>query len=127
MSIDFSALLKKEASSTNGDFAGEWEGTLGGQDVTLYATALTPADNAIVLKKYPNFNNAMDLEGMAYYIALKACDEDKKTVFNRVKDMPFLTRLPQNKVAEIFRALFNEQIEDFNGDDGVGHEDRVGN
>lgn len=122
--MDFHALLKKEIADTN-RVVNEWTGDFGGETVTLCSKPLTPADNHTVLSKYPDFNNSMDLEGMAMYIALKAETTGGEKAFSVARDLPLLKRLGQNKVGEIFQALFAGQIDeiDANGDD---HEDRVG-
>lgn len=123
MTMDIHALLKKELADQS---RSEWTGFLGGSKVTLYAKPLSPGDNHAVLAKYPNFNQSMDMEGMAYYIVLKAEDDDGKRVFAEGRDMPLLRRLGQVKIGEIFRGLFGDQVEEMDPD-GNGHEDRVGN
>lgn len=123
MGVDFSALIREEVASGK---RSQWNGTLGGQTVTLYAKPLTPADNAKVLRKYPNFNVSMDLGGMAMYIALKAEDEDGNLAFSLGRDLPVLMRFGQNKIGELFQGLFADQVDDIDGE-GERHEDRVGN
>lgn len=121
--VDFSALIREEAKSSKRT---EWSGVLGGENVTLYAKQLTPADNEIVLRKYPDFNTSMNMAGMAMYIAVKAEDESGKKVFSVNRDLPVLKTLGQDKIGEIFSGLFRDQVEAIDSD-ADGHEDRVGN
>ncbi len=119
--MDISALLKNEVSSYKSN---QWTGLLGGQEVTLYAKPMSPADNARVLKKYPNFNNSMEFSGMVEYIIIKATDADGNRVFSE-KERPLLMRFDQTKIGEIFNALFGDQLDD--DDEKRGQEDKVGN
>lgn len=108
--MDFLELCKKEiadAATTS------WSGDLGGQEVTLYAKPLTPADNEIVLQKYPSFNTRFDMGGMCLYIARKAEDSEGNRVFDPVaKSLPLLKRMGQDKIGEIFEGLFKDQLDE---------------
>lgn len=118
--MNIESLLKKEIASYG---LNEWTGEIGGEEVTLYSKPLSPADNARVLKKYPNFNTSMEFAGMVEYIIIKAVDADGNRVFTE-KHRPFLSRFNQTKIGEIFNTLFGDQLDE---DVGGGHEDKVGN
>lgn len=120
--MDIHALLKDEVGSYS---TNEWTGMIGNSEVTLRAKPLSPADNARVLRKYPDFNTSMNFAGMVEYIVIKAIDADGKPVF-REQHKPLLMRVSQDKIGEIFNALFGDQI-DAEGDTEEGHEDRVKN
>jgi len=121
MSIpDIESLLKAELASYG---TSQWTGEIGGQEITLYAKPLSPADNSRVLRKFPNFNTTMEFGGMVEYIILKATDADGKRVFNESHRV-LLSRMSSDKVAEIFNGLFGDQLED---DSDEGGDDKVGN
>jgi len=117
--MNIESLLKKELASYG---LNEWVGEVGGEEVTLYAKPLSPADNARVTRKFPNFNNTMEFAGMVEYIVIKAVDSEGNKVFSE-KTKPLLMRLNQTKVGEIFNALFADQLDENESD----HEDKVGN
>lgn len=110
------SLLKAEIGSYG---MSEWTGTIGGETVTLYSKPMTPADNSRVLRKFPNFNNSMEFAGMVEYILIKACDDKGERVFKE-QHRPILARFTQDKIGEIFNALFGAQLDE-------SDQDKVGN
>jgi len=115
--MDIRALLKEEIASYE---ANEWTGEIAGQQITLYAKPMSPADNARVLRKYPNFNNTFEFGGMVEYLILKATDADGKRVFSE-QDRPLLMRLNQTKIGEMFNALFDDQVVEDEQEKKVGN------
>ena len=78
--------------------------------------------NAKVLRKFPYFNTNMNYGGMVEYILIKAEGVDGKPAFVADRDRPLLNRWSQDRVSEVFQALFGDQLDDVDDD-----EDRVGN
>lgn len=122
--VDFSALIQQEVQSQNED-RGEWSGSLGGQDVTIYAKPLCTADHDYVAKRgHRDFLVNPSLAGMVEMLARKAEDESGKKIFKPAKDVPVLKRLGQDKISDIFGSLFGDQMEPESDEE---FEERVGN
>ena len=111
--MDIGELLKAESGSYDN---GEWTGLIGGEEVTLYARPLSPADETRITKKFPNFMQNPGTAGMAYAIALKAVDEEGNRVFSPGKHLTLLNRLKMELIADIFGGLFGDQVEEYNDD-----------
>lgn len=116
----FSDALKAEISSYAGS---SWTGELGGQQITLTATPITPKDMSVIRRTHPDFQTNPSLPGMLDLIILKARDDSGEAAFD-LTDKPFLMRISASKVGEIFGGLFGSQFE---AEDEQGFEDRKKN
>lgn len=117
---DIMSLIKDEI---RGYSRTEWSGEISGTPVTLYAKPLCAADNAKVLRRFPDFNTSMNYAGMVEYILIKAEDGAGKLAFAADRDRPVLSRWSQDRISEIFQSLFAGQL-----DEGVDdQDDMVGN
>ena len=122
--VDFNALIQQEVQSQHED-RGEWSGSLGGQDVTIYAKPLCAADHEYVAKRgHRDFLVNPTIAGMVEMLARKAEDENGNKIFKPNRDVPVLKRLGQDKIGDIFRSLFGDQVEPETADQ---FEERVGN
>ena len=111
--MDINALLKQEIQSYDRK---SWTGLIGGEEVTIYADPLSPADEKQITRKFPNFMQSPGTAGMAYAIALKARKDDGERMFSMGKDLPILNKFKMGLIAEIFAGLFGEEVEpDFDG------------
>lgn len=113
----FSEALRAEVSSYEDT---SWSGTLGGIQVTLSASPLTPKDMTFIRRQHPDFQMNPSLAGMVDLIILKATDEKGDKAFD-VTDKVFLVRTSATKIGEIFGGLFGSQ---FDAEDEAGFEDR---
>lgn len=115
----FSDALLEEAKSYKDT---EWSGTIGTKEVTLTARPLTPADMQAIARVHPNFTMNPSMEGMVDLIILKARADGEKA-FDK-GDRMLLMKFNTNKIGEIFKALFGNQMTE---DDEEAFEDRVKN
>lgn len=109
--MNISDLLKAEIASQNEDTR-EWTGKIGGEEVTLYATPISPYDTKVVTGKFPNFEMSPSAAAMCYLICHKATDKDGNKVFNKDKDARYMERLPMEFTSEISQALFGDDFEE---------------
>lgn len=116
-------LIKAEIAATT---ESEWTGTLGGETLVLRARPICPADITIVERRFPGFTQKGGVGGMLAMIVLKATDSEGVKVFKRAHEQS-LAQVSQTKIAEIFTALFGDQVEEIADPDGEKHEGRVGN
>jgi hypothetical protein len=116
---DIMSLIKDEI---RGYSRTEWTGEINGTPITLYSKPLCAADNAKVLRRFPDFNTSMNYGGMAEYILVKAETADGKLAFAADRDRPYLNRWSQDRISDVFQALFRGQLDDIDDD-----EERVGN
>lgn len=116
----YSDALLEEAKSYKDT---EWKGNLGSLEVTLSARPLTPADMSAIARVHPNFTTSPSMDGMIDLIILKARDPDGNRAFDK-GDKMLLSKLNTNKIGEIFKALFGNQMTE---DDEEAFEERVGN
>lgn len=101
----------------------EWKGTLGTLEVTLSARPITPSDMSAIARVHPDFAMKPTMDGMIDLIILKAREPDGSRSFDKGDKMLF-SKVGTNKVGEIFKALFGEQMTE---DDEEAFEERVGN
>lgn len=106
--MDFSELLKDEAALYTDN---EWNGKLGGKDVTIYARPLTPVDIKVISRKDPTFIQTPTFGGMITAIIRKAHDGEGKPIFAE-KDRGLLQNIKATLIAEIFGDLFGDQFDD---------------
>jgi hypothetical protein len=106
--MDLAQLLKDEVG---GYEKRSWTGSLGGTEVTLYATPLTPADFDKVLRKFPTFMTQTQPAGMALLIASKVTDEDGNRLLQDGQDILF-RRLDVTVVGDIFGSLFGADLDE---------------
>ena len=116
----FSDALRAEIS---GYANTEWNGTIGGLEVTIQSQPLTPNDMQRIARKHPNFTQAPTMEGMVDLLIQKAMDANGDKAFD-MTDKPLLMRTGTNKIGEIFAALFASQLVEENDE---AFEDRRGN
>lgn len=106
----FSNLVDAEARSYG---LTEWNGKLGGEDVSLFATPLTAGDfeHAARRTKNPNFTQSPTIEGMVEILIRKCRDEHGEAAFNLV-DKSGMMKWKTDLIAEIFGALFGDLVVD---------------
>lgn len=109
--MDITSLLKAEIASQNEEVR-EWTGEIGGEEVTLCATPISPFDTRMVTKKFPGFETAPSSAAMVYLICHKATDKDGKKVFNKDKHAPIMQRLPLEFTSQIAQALFADDFDE---------------
>ena len=113
----FSDTLRAEVSSYVG---ATWSGELGGGNITLTATPITPRDMTVIRRQHPDFQVNPSLAGMVDLIIVKANDETGEKAFD-LTDKPLLLRVSATKIGEIFGGLFGSQFE---SEDEQGFEER---
>lgn len=106
--MDLAQLIKDEIGSYE---KRSWTGSLGGQEVTLYATPLTPLDFDKVLRKFPNFMTQTQPAGMALLIASKVMDEDGTLLLKPGQDVLFRS-MDVTVVGDIFGSLFGADLDE---------------
>lgn len=116
----FSDAIRAEVSSYVDSV---WTGELGGSQVTLTATPITPKDMTVIRRQHPDFQVNPSLAGMVDLIMMKARDEAGEKAFD-LTDKPFMLRVSATKIGEIFGGLFGSQFE---AEDEQGFEDRKKN
>jgi hypothetical protein len=114
--MDWDSLLRDEVSSYD---TSEWNGELGGKNVTLYAKPVSNADIAIVQKKTGDWTSQ---EGFVEMLIRKAQDADGKRVFTTAH-RPLLMRLKPALTNEIAMSLFVST----EAETDESFEERVGN
>lgn len=118
--MDIERILKAEVASYQ---SSEWTGVLGGEEITLYARPLSPADVKTIRRKFPEFTTQPEPAAMVEAILLKAKDEHGNTVF-KPKHGAILNRCKTDVIGNIFEALFGDQ---FTAEDESEFQERVGN
>lgn len=122
--INFAELVTEEAQTARSART-EWTGTMGSETVTLYAKPLCGADfDKLAGKGYRDFMANPTLGGMVLLIAMKAETEAGQKCFNVNRDVKPMKLWNQDKIAEIFGALFGDQLE---AETDEEFEARVGN
>lgn len=109
----FSDALKAEVGSYDDS---EWQGQLGGHEVTLVTQPINSKDISEISRKHPNFTVAPSPEAMVDLMILKCRDENGTKAFDR-GDKPFLMRVKTDKIGEIFGELFGGQLDEYTEDD----------
>lgn len=108
--MDIDKLVSDEAKSLKDDVR-EWTGEIGGQEVTLYSTPMSPYDGKMVSKKYRHFYDTPCPSSMSYLICLKAVDENGKKVF-KPTHAPIMERWGLDKIVSISQKLFKGDFEE---------------
>lgn len=124
MSFNMDELVAAEARSTSEEIR-EWTGKIGGEEVTLYASPLSPKDTAMIDRKHPGFMERADAEAMVAMLILKVRDQNRKPVFKQ-HHKAVMTKWGVSKIADIFGTLWGDSIEEITLDDEE-FEERVGN
>jgi hypothetical protein len=109
--MDISELLKAEVREA-GEERGSWTGKIGGHEITIYASALTPGDMEYVNRKHPGFESQPTQPGFVELICRKAVHEDGSKVFAPGRDKPLLMRMKSEKIASIVSGLFGNDFAD---------------
>lgn len=102
-------LLKGEIAG-NAQQKASWTGMINGQQVTFYASPLTPADMEMVNRHHPGFEHQPSQAGFARLLCLKAVDENGRAVFAMGRDFPLVSRLKSQKLMEIVNGLFGDDF-----------------
>lgn len=110
--------LRKEIKSYE---SRKWTGKIGGDEFTLYAKPLSPADVEKVRKKYPEFTTQPEPAAMVNVTCDKAyltedCTGPKAMSVNI--EGKFLKQAKVELIGDIFGALFGEDFDDDTDFDG---------
>ena len=106
--MDMLALLTAQVNA-EADTLASTELVLGGQSVTLKASALTAQDMTVLKRKHPDFMSNPSMEGMVDLLIRKARLADGEKAFT-LEHKPLLMRLALNLVSGAFGELFGEQL-----------------
>jgi hypothetical protein len=124
MSFNMDDLIKAEARSTKDDIR-EWTGKIGGEEVTLYSSTLSPKDTGAIDKRFPGFMQGANAEAMVAMLIRKCRDAHGKPVFKQ-HHQEIMVAWGLAKIGDIYGTLFGDSFEEIALDD-EGYEARVGN